>query len=304
MSTWKDIKIATLQKMQSADGNDYPTDSSASDYLAAMPQACNEALQLLSTANKFITKSIQISQLAVTNLISDDTALKIHTVENEVSFEAEKAQSYYFECYGKGTATIYAGEVAQTVEIDSKKSYTAYKGILENTENEKVRIVFASQYPFAVKNVALYKTMFETEEDVIPYAKEIKYHLPTLAEDFYMIDGCEVYYEGSDTYERYIYSLEAGNTLVLDRGKPGTYIVYYKAYPVQITGETEDDYELPLASEVAALLPLYMASQIYKDDDIGIATTYRNEFEVARELLQNPVSNTEYEHVESESGWI
>lgn len=34
--------------------------------------------------------------------------------------------------------------------------------------------------------------------------------------------------------------------------------------------------------DVAVLLPLYMASQLYKDDDNSIATIYRNEFEVAR----------------------
>ncbi len=49
--------------------------------------------------------------------------------------------------------------------------------------------------------------------------------------------------------------------------------------------ETPDDYELPLYPEVAALLPLYIASQIYKDDEIGVATQYRNEFEVGREAL-------------------
>ena len=43
---------------------------------------------------------------------------------------------------------------------------------------------------------------------------------------------------------------------------------------------------MPLDPEVAVLLPLYMASQLYKDDDITLATMYRNEFEVAFSLLQ------------------
>ena len=66
----------------------------------------------------------------------------------------------------------------------------------------------------------------------------------------------------------------------------------------------EDDYELPLDREVAAILPLYMASQLYKDDDIGVATQYRNEFEVAFERLQNAVPSGKAEKVISESGWI
>lgn len=303
--TWKELKTATLQKMFAAEGNNIPSDSSVTDYLAAMPQACNEALQLLATVNKFIIKSLQICQMALTNLITDSVAQKIHNTENEsIVFDADNAKSYYFECCGKGTATIYVGSVEQTIEIDSKATYTAYKGLIDNVTGEKVRIVFTSSYPFSVKNIALYKASFETVEDVVPYGKEIKYYLPELAKDFYMIDSCEVYYEGSSDYEKYIHSVEAGNTLVLSRNKPGNYIVYYKAYPVEITQSTEDDYELPLATEVATLLPLYMASQLYKDDDIGMATTYRNEFEVGRELLQNPASNSEYESVESERGWI
>ena len=39
-------------------------------------------------------------------------------------------------------------------------------------------------------------------------------------------------------------------------------------------------------------------------DRYGLFGFYGNEFEVARELLQNPSSITEYENVESESGWI
>ena len=301
--TWKEIKIATLQKMNAADGNDIPTDNSAVDYLAAMPQACNEALQLLSTANKFIIKTIQIAHMPVENLISDSGNIHFSESDN-MEFCADGAKSFYFECCGVGKADIYVGDaLCRSVEINSKNIFTPYKGIIENSNEETVRIVVQSLYPFSVKNMALYKAFYADDSDVAPYGSVVRYNLKELAEDFFMVYDCETYFEGNE-YRRYPYSMESGYMLVLDRNKPGNYVIHYKAYPVEITQNTEDDYELPLASEVASLLPLYMASQIYKDDDIGIATTYRNEFEVARELLQNPSSITEYENVESESGWI
>jgi hypothetical protein len=80
--------------------------------------------------------------------------------------------------------------------------------------------------------------------------------------------------------------------------------VYYKAYPDQITLDTPDDYELPLDPEVATLLPLYMASQLYKDDDNSIATVYRNEFEVAFERLQNGSNIPRKEEFVSNTGWV
>ncbi len=35
-----------------------------------------------------------------------------------------------------------------------------------------------------------------------------------------------------------------------------------------------------------ALLPLYIASQLYKHDNVQLAVLWRNEFEMGRELLQ------------------
>jgi hypothetical protein len=117
----------------------------------------------------------------------------------------------------------------------------------------------------------------------------------------------QIYYEG-DKESGYIqtskYYRESDNVLVLDRNEPGSYTVYYRAYPEEITAETDDDYELPLDKEVVVLMPLYMASQLYKDDDNGIATSYRNEFEVALESLIDSSTSQGYEEFVSESGWI
>ena len=59
--TWGQIKYAALQKMFSITGSatTIPTDSSTMEYINAMPQAANEALQLLSTAGKLIIKEYQ-----------------------------------------------------------------------------------------------------------------------------------------------------------------------------------------------------------------------------------------------------
>lgn len=304
---WKQIKIATLQKMVSANGNEYPSDNSAKDYLDAMPQACNEALQILSTANKYIIKSIQIANMPIKNLLSNDISKKIYNLESGIKeFTADGAKSYYLECYGIGTVVIKVGDTTTTIDIDSSGKYTAYRGLIENTNNESVSMTVTATYPLAIKSIALYGASFASEDDVVPFTETAKFNLKEIAPDFYMMDN-EVFFEGNESDGRYEkctnYGLEGGKIFVVDREIAGSYTIYYKAYPDEITSNTPDTYELPLASEVATLLPLYMASQIYKDDDIGIATTYRNEFEVARELLQNPSTNSKYESVESESGW-
>ena len=50
--TWKDIKLATLQKMYSAEGNNIPSDDSSRDYLASMIPAANEGLVMMCTDKK------------------------------------------------------------------------------------------------------------------------------------------------------------------------------------------------------------------------------------------------------------
>ena len=60
---------------------------------------------------------------------------------------------------------------------------------------------------------------------------------------------------------------------------------------------------LELDPEVAALIPLYMASQLYKDDDNSIATGYRNEFQVAFEALSQGAMVPKKEKFITSSGW-
>ena len=90
--------------------------------------------------------------------------------------------------------------------------------------------------------------------------------------------------------------------MVLDGLLKGSWKVEYYAYPQQITKLTTDTTVLALDPEVVVLLPLYMASQLYKDDDISLATQWRNEFEVAREQLRPNQDGGTVEFI-SESGW-
>lgn len=307
MSTWYDIKLATLQKMFAADST-IQADESTNGYIAAMPYAANEGLQLLATAGKFITKSVTIVHQPIANILPDATAFKIHQItEGSQVFETEGARSYYFECSGKGSCTIYVDdELEDLIEIDSKTLFTVYKGLIDNDEKKKVKFVFETQYPMSIRNIALYRSTFETDDDVQVCRQKVPYDMTALVDDFYMIDPQGIYYQGD--YDEYLqtseFFQEGDKTLVLDKDKVGSFTIYYKAYPVQFTVETEDKYELPLDPEVVAILPLYMASQLYKDDDNGIATSYRNEFEVAFERLKNNVNNYAKEEFVSESGWI
>ena len=305
MSTWYDLKLAVLQKMFAAD-NTIVTDESTMGYIYAMPQAANEGLSLLATAGKFITKSLKITQMDIPNLVSENLANAIHEFSDTFTYQADEGQSYYFECAGIGTATIEVdGTVIDTITLDDK-AYKVYKGLITNTDKKPVVFTFTTSYPMALKNIAIYSQTFELADDVPAFTDKVKYDLKALAPDFYMIDPQGIYFEGA--YQKYLqtsdFYQEGTKTLVLDRDMIGNFTVYYRAYPEPFTDITEDTYEIPIDPEVYALLPLYMASQLYKDDDNGIATAYRNEFEVGFERLVNSANLSAYEEFTSASGWV
>lgn len=72
---------------------------------------------------------------------------------------------------------------------------------------------------------------------------------------------------------------------------------YTKVVPEKITDLTPDNYEFSMDEECCVILPLYIASELYKDDDITLATVYRNEFETALAELQLNIETPQVEVV-------
>ena len=194
---------------------------------------------------------------------------------------------------------VFAISDGKLVEDDTTREYlTAMPG----AANEGLQLL-ATAGRFIKKSVVI-----RQGEDPERSAMDgvMKYDLGALVDDFYSMDADGVYFEGDGVYYRPAdYTMEAGHVFVLDAGKAGTWTLWYNAYPPEITAATGDGYELPLYPEVAALLPLYMASQVYKDDDISIATQYRNEFEVGREALSAAAGrgNMGRDNWRSTTGW-
>lgn len=99
----------------------------------------------------------------------------------------------------------------------------------------------------------------------------------------------------NDEYKLFLdnmpFTANEGINRIYQNGRP-KYVLedgeYVKNIPEKIESNTSNDYELPLTEEEACILPLYIASEIYKDDDLTLSTVYRNEFETALlELKQN-----------------
>ena len=82
------------------------------------------------------------------------------------------------------------------------------------------------------------------------------------------------------------YYLEGDTILrILDAEPNETFTMYYESY-YYVTESTKDSTRLPLSHELCNLIPLYLAGELYKDDDISLSTIYMNEFEAGLERLR------------------
>ena len=127
-----------------------------------------------------------------------------------------------------------------------------------------------------------------TEGLVLPTVeKNYRITLTDYCPRFRCIQRNQIMLETEDGYGRtQDWELEGDDVLVLPGDTAGTYTVWYEAYPVKITASTPDDTELEMAKEAAALIPLYIAGELYKEDELALTTMWRNEFEDGLVKLQ------------------
>jgi hypothetical protein len=78
-----------------------------------------------------------------------------------------------------------------------------------------------------------------------------------------------------------------GYLITPKRGEIRVEIPYY-AYAESVTAETDDAFQIDMLPECEDLIPIYMASRLYMEDDVQLATMYRNQYEAKKaELAAN-----------------
>lgn len=93
------------------------------------------------------------------------------------------------------------------------------------------------------------------------------------------------------------YHIEGDNILVIDNWKnvEEYFTIYYESFHDLIKTDTSSSTSIDLDRELVTLLPLYIAGELYKDDDIQQSTIWMNEFETAlneiRENMNTVISN-------------
>lgn len=287
---WGECKLLALQKIDPAT-NSLVATRNTKDYLNAILGVANRGLNDLATAGKYLIRHKDIIKPKIVSVLpsmTDSLKLYQHT-DTDIEFSTS-GKAYYFEVVGTATIKIMLGsDVVETIENTEKGSFTVYKAKVENPDNLELKIIFTGEYPYQFRNIAIYDVNFESNEDVWDYNPEKRMDMKEIASDFYKLLKTEVIKESGylDTlYEvTQDYRWEGDSVLILSGFEPAMYRVHYYAYPAQLTAETDDEYELELDPEVAALLPLYIASQLMEDDDSSMAYYFAQQYAEGKQRL-------------------
>lgn len=115
------------------------------------------------------------------------------------------------------------------------------------------------------------------------YKIRVSFYVPR----FRCIDRGQVMLDDGDIYDvAEDWSLEGDDVLVIPGNVEGEYTVWYRAYPQTITAQTPDEEAIDMPPDAAALIPLYIAAELYKEDELAMATVLRNEYEDGLQKLQ------------------
>ena len=296
---WGEIQLTTLKKIDPA-YNSLTPNRNTKDYLNAIVEAGNRGLRDLSTAGKYIVKSYEILQNPIENLLGDKTSIYQH-LNDDIEYSAV-AYAYSFDVDNPCSVLIYVGDSLVDTITHTTSVYTNYKGTITNTLDEDVTITFSGDYPYQYTNVALYGVKFESDDTVWQYSNTRKYDLNELTTDFYKLNSVDIVY-GNPYLKIDDYFWEGNSTLVLDGTQSGKWIVHYFAYPQTITSSTAITTDMGLDPEVEALLPLYMASELYFEESPSKATQFRNQYEAGKEQLVAMETHGKAQFVD-DSGWL
>lgn len=73
------------------------------------------------------------------------------------------------------------------------------------------------------------------------------------------------------------WEMETDNIIKIDKDA-GTVIIYYEANPILVDSTTDVETTFDINKDCLQYIPLYIAAELYKDDDLTLSTVYMNEF--------------------------
>ena len=310
MNTWAEIKEDTLKRIYSYSrkGVAIPaTDGNQKDYLLALPNAA-EAAQIYIARYKPVVSLYSFTQ-SIPNVCSGSFFDTVHHLNEDLTYTFADGKGYYFEVDNAATVYIESvdGETVYTTITNTVAGiFTAHRGIRDG-----FRIRFSGNYPYSIRHLGVFSNTYNTAPNYAPYNQ---YDIRALVAEenidrFIKFDNKMLAYQGSfESGEAYMqghpnFVSPDLHTVIIPYDDEGQFDIYYHRRPMPITVDTDDAFVPEIWEDTIFLMPMYMASYVYRNEDPTIAAVLYNEFVQA--LQETPFGSPGgYARYVSTKGWV
>lgn len=236
----------------------------------------------LDSAQKYIAGIIkipavtQITQNPIPNQLGfmSGFELRQYLPGTPIVLTGKGTKSYYFEIDNIGTVTIAVnGATVDTIENTDKRKFTAHKGNITATDADTITITFSGNYPYNIRNTALFAYNFATDDDVPTYTRYVEYDMP---DDFMSFDTVILRSDPAiyDIYKAMRW--ENNKKVIFEYYKSGSFDIHYYKYPADILPSAADTTELEIEEKAVDLVVLDAGVRATAADNPSLSSWLRS----------------------------
>lgn len=260
------------------------------DYRDKFNYFLNESLKYMAGLIK-IPAVFQVTQNPIPNQLGLLSGFEIrqYLPGTPIVLTGKGTKSYYFEMDNIGTVTIAVnGTTVKTIDNTSKRQFTAHKGNITATDSDTVTITFGGDYPYNIRNTALFAYPFPTDDDVPDFTRYVEYDMPA---DFMSFDNV-ILRSDPAIYEIYkAMRWENNKKVILEYYKSGSFDIHYYRYPTEISPTASDSTELDIEEKAVDLVALDTAVRATAADNPSLSSWLRSLFiEKAQNVIGEDVA--------------
>lgn len=255
-----------------------------------------------------------VSQFPLTNIVQEDKyklAITQKTDDIEV-YPLGEPKAYSFDCDGNGTAYVeqyneatQVWDVVSTITMLANREYKPYKGFI--TAEGKIRLRFSGDYVYNLRNIAMYERVYGATLNDIPLFRPFyRYDIQAEGTGFLELSHIVVQ-EGEQEREYYLnkdYYVENNKVVVIPHSAEGQFNIWYRKYPDRIASTDDEETEIDLTEELAALLPELVASYVWLDgENINKAQRYYELYKIRAAEIRRKKEDKQGVFIYKTQGW-
>lgn len=198
--------------------------------------------------------------------------------------------------------------VSDLPDLVDDRNYSTYINMAPDVMNE-LMVILNNRVLININTLSLNLTSDAFEDYITKTPLEYQFNIGQ-----YMVDNkidnylyTEVIQHSDSNWDNLLFE-EYDGMLYIDKSfmKPrNTNIkIKYRIIPELYTNSTPYDKLIDLPYNITAIIPLYLASELYKDDDVSLSTAYRNQFETELDYISSQmVDSLGVEHSRDVGGY-